>query len=411
MINYCLSEPAPSRCEVSLTPAFLITVCVCNAVKLVGFVWTLRLAPKNKTLVTQGDAIQSFLDKPDALLQGACLATKDDFTAAAYWMRIWTPDKGSGNWRLRPLESLYKLHDFANKSLPTDFRKYPRRPWSGALTGYHGWLSLLWVIAFLAATGKLFLDPLIRNNGSYIPLMSRSEMVQLSFSQGLGRPQSTFQKGSSRLSVSQAFLFANLPQIALSYLYVDMNNLLTNMLGMAEWTSYYAARQAKGLRVSTPVKGSDQTSTYFLTVPFVWGAPSVALFVVLHWLGSQMVYAAKLEAYNTDGARNPTMSSTAIYYSPFVALLVVILVSRTLVGLHTLANFKHFPPHAPLSGGCSASIAAACQPGTGAEVFEPALAERRLRWGVIKVPRHSERGHATFSDGAVGRIVLDMEYA
>ena len=76
-IQYCLSEPVEEHCKLQFSVGIMIIVIICNAIKMavMGHVaWT---QPSN--LVTVGDAIASFLDKPDPTTTGSCLAGKEHF--------------------------------------------------------------------------------------------------------------------------------------------------------------------------------------------------------------------------------------------------------------------------------------------------------------------------------------------
>lgn len=406
-VDYCLSEPVVGQCKVSLVPTFLIIVCICNALKIVTFVLTLRLAPREQTLVTQGDAIQSFIDRPDLRFSGMCLATKEDFMSLDGMSQIWSSENMPDGWRVRQAKHLHVLHAKAMQNGGAD---RTRRPWGAAAGGYHWTFTILVVLALLLALVNLFGKTTVTVGGQ--ELSSKSEAWALILSQSLGQPMPSFRMGKGELSVLLAFFLANVPQLVLSYLYVDMNNLLTAMFGMTEWTSFYAARVAKGLRVSRPIPDTRQRSTYFLTLPFKFAAPSVLLFTLLHWLSSQMVFAAKIETYNADGALNAGTSITSVYYAPLVAIVLACLLGLTMLSLCVIGVIKHYPDGAPLAGNCSASIAAACQPESGKAEFEPGLARRALRCGVVELPTGEEGvGHVTFSDRIVGRVLPGEKYA
>jgi hypothetical protein len=395
-VRYCLSEEVPDRCKVSLVPTFLIIVCVCNAVKLAAYAATLRTTHRSANLVTQGDAIRSFLEAPDASLRGMCLATRTVFSnlqagGSTFWARHWVLDDGD------------KVRVQASAT-------GERKTWGAAVPGFHWWATWLLVLALIVASSQLFASIHVTIGGQ---IQSRAESWDLIRSQGLGEPLPSFTMGGhgGTMSILLAFFAANIPQLVLSYLYLVINNLLTIMLGMAEWTAFYASTIAQGLRVTNPVRGTNQGSTYFLTVPFRWGAPSLIFFMLLHWLTSEMVFAAKIESYNPQGQLDLGTSVTAVYYSPLIAFCVISLSAAALLVLSGIAVFKHFPTDAPLAGNHSASIAAACQPGQG-ESFPIGLTEMKLRWGVVRVPHSkAEIGHATFSSGVVGRLVPGMLYA
>lgn len=76
-VEYCLARPAIQQCEINLSVAFLAVVIVCNALKVIGLaVAALRL--RFDPLVTVGDAIASFLTRPDPTTVGQCLFARTD---------------------------------------------------------------------------------------------------------------------------------------------------------------------------------------------------------------------------------------------------------------------------------------------------------------------------------------------
>jgi hypothetical protein len=74
-ISYCMVEPTEERCRLSFSVAIMVVVIISNIAKVVVMLltfWKLKEPP----LVTVGDAVASFLDKPDPSTVGICLSTK-----------------------------------------------------------------------------------------------------------------------------------------------------------------------------------------------------------------------------------------------------------------------------------------------------------------------------------------------
>ena len=88
-VKYCLSEGVAnmdSWCELHFGLDLMIAVCVMNGLKaiciLYTLVWHLRWhGPfrKDDHLVTVGDAVASFLEKPDEYTRGRCMLSAQDF--------------------------------------------------------------------------------------------------------------------------------------------------------------------------------------------------------------------------------------------------------------------------------------------------------------------------------------------
>ncbi|GIK01915.1 hypothetical protein Aspvir_005956 [Aspergillus viridinutans] len=199
--------------------------------------------------------------------------------------------------------------------------------------------------------------------------------------------------------------------------------MMTTMLAMAEWCSYTVGptSQPKALRVSSPVPDTEQKSTYTLSVPLKWGIPTAICITVLHWLISEMVFLARIDVYdvNSDGSGTPT-SVTDIFYSPLAMIIAVSLGSAMVAILIVIGIFKKYPESMSLSGCCSASIAAACQPcrvhgnGIGNQEFPEDLVYKKIQWGVVESPEENMPlgiGHATFAAQDVSPLVEGKLYA
>jgi hypothetical protein len=106
------------------------------------------------------------------------------------------------------------------------------------------------------------------------------------------------------LSFVGALVFANMPQLLLSFCYFIYNAFFTRLQVEKEWNSY--AGSFKPLRVSYPV--GEQTSTYRLQLPYRWCIPLVALSTLLHWLVSNSIFIFVSEGGKTLTAPPPQIS-------------------------------------------------------------------------------------------------------
>lgn len=81
-MDHCLSERVVDACRLQFSlPIMLIVIC-CNAIKTVAI--AMILFRKETTLLTLGDAIASFLDRPDPTTKGSCTLTMQD-VKTGYW--------------------------------------------------------------------------------------------------------------------------------------------------------------------------------------------------------------------------------------------------------------------------------------------------------------------------------------
>jgi hypothetical protein len=67
-ISYCLAEPFPPRCTMTINTHILIAVIIANVAKLL--IMLLTILSDHTPLATVGDAIASFLEKPDERTRG-----------------------------------------------------------------------------------------------------------------------------------------------------------------------------------------------------------------------------------------------------------------------------------------------------------------------------------------------------
>ena len=83
-IDYCLSKRVREHCTLQFSLTIIIVVIVCNMIKTVCMtiiLWEQELEP----LVTLGDAIASFLDRPDVTTKRNCIAGRTRFEHSRYW--------------------------------------------------------------------------------------------------------------------------------------------------------------------------------------------------------------------------------------------------------------------------------------------------------------------------------------
>ena len=83
-IQYCLSKRVGEHCTLQFSLAIMIVVITCNMLKTICMsiiAWKQDPEP----LVTLGDAIASFLDRPDVKTEGSCIAGKNQFEDSRSW--------------------------------------------------------------------------------------------------------------------------------------------------------------------------------------------------------------------------------------------------------------------------------------------------------------------------------------
>ena len=97
-VQYCLAEKPWHPCQIDISPPIIIVVIICNAIKIVCFISSLRLGGSMYPIMTNGDTIQSFLLQPDRSLQNRCLASRAD---VGLWKEVWFTSPLPIQWRGR----------------------------------------------------------------------------------------------------------------------------------------------------------------------------------------------------------------------------------------------------------------------------------------------------------------------
>lgn len=82
-VEYCLSEQVADICRLQFAVPILVVVLSCNFVKLLCMILTLWKC-RDFTMVTLGDALSSFLAKPDQTTVGMCTVSKKEIEAGAW---------------------------------------------------------------------------------------------------------------------------------------------------------------------------------------------------------------------------------------------------------------------------------------------------------------------------------------
>lgn len=238
----------------------------------------------------------------------------------------------------------------------------------------------------------------------------------------IARENARAASGSVRkYSELQSVVTVNSAQLIVTLCYYFYNSLLTRMLLSAEYSSYGVDR--KPLRVTWPVEGSKQRSTYWLSIPYQYGFPAMALFTILHWLVSQGIYFLLVIPYAADG--NPMYAekkSTPTYsYMPLICAGSLLgLLGIMIVGV----SFRRLKSAIPLAGTCSAAISAACHPPEN--VCTNTVAHGELMWGETDLPwalssgddddddddeSDDAKGHCSFTPSEARQPSLDKLYA
>jgi hypothetical protein len=81
-VQYCLAEPFTPHCSVRINTTILVVVAICNLVKIASLLTTVFVA-RFEPIVTLGDAISSFMERPDSFTIAAGALSRADVNSAA----------------------------------------------------------------------------------------------------------------------------------------------------------------------------------------------------------------------------------------------------------------------------------------------------------------------------------------
>ncbi|KAL4883546.1 hypothetical protein BJY04DRAFT_226567 [Aspergillus karnatakaensis] len=348
LVDHCMTLTTEETCQLFFSPPICIIVIGCNIIKLICTLFTAR-DTREDVFLTIGDAIASFLTRPDFTTAGSCLMSKP------------LVDKRTQGWKKR-LRKKEEQMDINNNQKTLPLRLLPRKRWFQAAS-LTRWVCTITIFV-------LMLIPAIYVLRLGILDFNEAYGSQSIWDSGLGDPSAaTILSGldmeATTNGIFSMILMANTPQILVSIAYFMYNGLLTCMLSAVEYDNY--ATKKKPLRVSWP--RGQQRSTYYLSLPYRYSLPLLAVSAVLHWLVSQSLFFVEIIPFDQNGTREIGDEVVTCGYSP-VAIIFAIVVGGCLLLASILLGLRPFRSHMPLAAQCSAAISAACHPGTSTSTLD-----------------------------------------
>lgn len=387
-VKRCLSQKVQQQCKVQASIHLMAVVLFLNLAKAVIMFLAIRWM-KGIPLLTLGDAIASFLERPDPYSKDACLLTRKEATHEMIW--------------------LGKLTD-----RPRIYNGRKRRWHAGSGIFRQILIVVLLVIAlgvigFLYGWGITF----IRESG-----FSSSLSDQWNMGIGTVNPATiitfTDMPSSGAAGLVWSAFIANVPQLILSLIYFTYNGILTAYFLGAEWQTYFTSR--KGLRVSDAPRG-EQRTTYFLALPYRAAIPLMVASGILHWLVSQSIFLVSIETLIWDAysewqeGKSAYVPATQYDYvgmssgispnvltcgfSPIPMIFVMVIAGLMILSLIVLGA-KKYEASMPVASSNSLAIAAACHVPT-AEFECTNVALKKVQWGVVEEKNNEGVGHCCFS--------------
>ncbi|KAL8837011.1 MAG: hypothetical protein Q9170_002700 [Blastenia crenularia] len=363
-VQYCLSEKVPEqRCELNFSLTFAIIVVLSNLVKVVCMFLTLWRHDV-LALITIGDAIESFLDRPDNFTKGFCIYSDRLVRLLLEWEH---KAQAGSKMNFLPIIDVTR-ETFLDDPESRKWRPQKRRWWSAVPT-------VRWV-----ASGLLYAILTFIATIAYVTIAShgiKSDWDNLR-KEGLGSPVGNNIIGMNH-SLFITVIIANLPQVVLSYIYVLFNSLYTCMLAGHEWTQF--AKYRKTLRVTSPV--GAQRSTYWLQLPYRYSLPLVILSSLLAWLASQSLFLVKIEVMGFNNGKRAVQADKSVLIGTLIMLGAILL------------GLRKYTSDMPIASISSGAISAACHRPDD----DPDAAVLPLQWGVVS--KTDGLGHCCFSSQLV----------
>ncbi|KAJ5647461.1 hypothetical protein N7490_003833 [Penicillium lividum] len=389
----CIQIAAEEKCQLLYSPTICIVVSICALAKVIAMYFAARISrSRSVPLLTLGDAVASFMTKPDPTTEGMCWLSRRDVSRGLWGKKKpkrWTFPR---LWEFKLLRR-DELHDVVTHE------KIAGRKWYFQVPSKKRWAGTLLLCVSCLTTSGMLMELAVWSSGGHV--LSASILSEW-WSEGFG--SSNYNIIDLNIdSMLGLIVLANTPQMMLTVCYYCFNNLVTDMLAAAEYSSYGTTR--KPLRVSRPVKGSKQKSTYWLSIPYQYSVPMIFLHMLLHWLVSQSLFYVLVIPYGIGGSSDVGFEVSSLGYSA-MPIFLAILVASFLVFLMILLGFKRLKSNMPLAGSCSAAISAACHLPNGENIETAALGP--VRWGQTMEPRdwvmcnlddtvEDDKGHCSFT--------------
>ncbi|KAK8201877.1 hypothetical protein M8818_005401 [Zalaria obscura] len=213
LADHCLAQDAQPACTISMNPTIMGIVIASNLLKLVCLI--LAIFPQDsEPLLTIGDAIQSFLDEPDATTTGSC--TLSMYNVRNVVLKSDTPANAIAEQDSVPAPWSATRHRWAKVTSK-------RRQVVATLL-----FCVVWVTGFILifiARSTMLADPYSGGSTN----LAYYGLGQLDIGLIVNTPSITTIAGNA--------LLANTPQLIISMLYVLYNGFFTSMLLALEWSS------------------------------------------------------------------------------------------------------------------------------------------------------------------------------
>lgn len=311
-VDYCLVRDEHETCAINLSIYLMVAVVICNGMKLGCFLGCLTIK-EHRPLVTVGDAVVSFMERPDPTTISFGTVSGRDAEGRkriSSWKAGAIPIKEHS---YQDVNESTTVPDQVEQKMPAERFQEARpttevelanlisassQPWKNQRQRYYVAASRSRWIASGTVMGALLLV------GVVLLIVG-----DLNHNQGITPFRHGFRFSNTDIlpgifTLFSAVFCANILQLAVSNAYLLFNGIFTSILLSAELADF--AREAKTMRVTEP-RGA-QRSTYWLQLPYKWSMPMMAVMALLHFLISEAIFMVDMELLDPNGHRMDSMS-------------------------------------------------------------------------------------------------------
>jgi len=388
-VDHCLSIRTSEECRLFYHLPIALVMIICNLIKIVC-IWLLLRIDRHDLILTMGDAISSFLQRPDPTTKQWCTLSPE-FIAAEKKCPWYSRNK---SFKKEDLWSPGPHPGF----LPSE--KYKKR-WNIASSENIWCLTFLILVLYIVIS--LALPTLAVQNKITHQMSPMQPLTAIWQIQGWGTIQSTGLLSNLATSFVGMELLTNTPQLAVSFLYFCLNDTMTRMILAADYNNFAIHRRP--LRVSFP--RGEQRSTWYLTIPYQYAIPILTTFTLIHWSVSEGLFYVQVLPYTIYGKPIPSAELVTCAVSTLPLELGLFLMIGVFIVIGFLGSRRLKASKMPIAREWSVAISAACHPPR----LDLDAAFKPVRWGVVEDDTNALYPHCSFSSKEVKEPKVNVQYA
>ncbi|PYH88935.1 hypothetical protein BO71DRAFT_488363 [Aspergillus ellipticus CBS 707.79] len=347
-ITRCMTKTSSQRCQLLFSPSIAVTVISLNLLQVVCMYWSAR-PRRSEIFLRVGDAIASFLARPDPSTAGQALLSRADMTQGPH---RWEPQprwKGLLSWQRSRRADPSSEYPPENQTMlehplsPSEIHPRclpPRKRWFQATSRTRWALSIAWVLICILT--PIFIHVLMETSDGW----SLAEQWAMGFGQANAKTNLQFPSGAKGLLL--VLILSNTPQLLFSILNLLCSSVLSCMLVTAEYNDYATdckaparvlAARATASAPRTPCRSPTATASRCLA--WAWSSTGCCRKAWSLWISPSTIFAG----LKSDDSIHGCILLQGIALGAFLGLGV-----------------RRYRAIMPMAAHCSAAISAVCHP-------------------------------------------------